>query len=45
MKINSKSIKEITITDKNGNLLVSLTDENLITHDSVNVELVEDEEN
>lgn len=41
MTIDQKEVKEILITNKNGELLVSLTDENMICHDSVNVELVE----
>ncbi|MFD1901731.1 hypothetical protein [Enterococcus termitis] len=41
MKINDKDIKEIIVTDSEGNLLASLNDDNLITHDSINVELVE----
>lgn len=41
MKINNKNIKEIIVTNSKGNLLASLNDDNLITHDSINVELVE----
>ena len=42
MTIGGKMYSEILVTEKDGNnFLVSITDENLISHDSVNVVLVE----
>lgn len=37
MKIGEKEYKEIIVADLKGNLLVSITDENMIIEDSVNV--------
>lgn len=41
MKIGGKEVKEIIISDKDGGLIVSITDDEIINHDDVEVRLVE----
>lgn len=41
MKIGENEIKEIIITDKSGELIASITDDDVITHDGYCVKLLE----
>ncbi len=42
MKINGNDIKEIIVTTKEGELVVTITDENIISHEDYVVALRED---
>ena len=41
MVIQGIEIEEIIVTSKNGEVLISLTDDNMIIHDSVQLDLYE----
>lgn len=43
MIIGGNEVKEITITTKDGNLVATVTDENIVHHDDFVVVLMEDD--
>lgn len=43
MKIGDKDYKEIIVTDSNGGLLVSITEDNIIISDDCNIVCIPDE--